>query len=145
MKYIVKKSVVELPETSGSISDTLNIEDKTTNAPSIRLIEEILNPTIIKPSFTSNVANATGGYYKIGSLIIVDITCRCTTTSNGGVNICSLPKAKTANSDEYVAVTTISLSDNSVAAGAIQDGTLKIIASNTSNYYRISGAYIANV
>lgn len=41
MKYIIKKSVVELPQASGSISDTLNVEDKIKNAPSINLVEQM--------------------------------------------------------------------------------------------------------
>ena len=42
MKLIKKESVVELPEASGSIADTWNIENKVTNAPSMRLVEEAL-------------------------------------------------------------------------------------------------------
>ncbi len=39
MKIIEKKSIVSSPEINGSISDTWNIENKTTNAPSIDLIQ----------------------------------------------------------------------------------------------------------
>ena len=38
---IQKKSVVELPPTTGSISDTLNVEDKINNAPSINLVQQM--------------------------------------------------------------------------------------------------------
>ena len=38
-KYIQRKSTVILPKTTGSISDTLNVEDKITNAPSINLVQ----------------------------------------------------------------------------------------------------------
>lgn len=41
MKIIEKKSVVPLPPTTGSISDTLNVDDKTTNAYSARVIDEM--------------------------------------------------------------------------------------------------------
>lgn len=41
MKYIEKKSVVPIPPASGAVSDTWNINNKTTNAPSIRLVEEL--------------------------------------------------------------------------------------------------------
>lgn len=41
MKYIVKKSTVEIPKLSGCISDTLNVEDKVINAPSINLVEQM--------------------------------------------------------------------------------------------------------
>lgn len=40
-KSIKKMSVVELPPAVGSISDTLNVEDKITNAPSINLVQRI--------------------------------------------------------------------------------------------------------
>lgn len=39
--YIQKKSVSELPKATGSISDTLNVEDKVTNAPSINLVTKL--------------------------------------------------------------------------------------------------------
>lgn len=41
MKCIIKKSIVELPPATGSISDTLNVEDKITNAPSINLVQQM--------------------------------------------------------------------------------------------------------
>lgn len=40
-KKIKKFSVVELPPATGSISDTLNVEDKVKNAPSINLVEQM--------------------------------------------------------------------------------------------------------
>lgn len=43
MKHIKKMSSVELPKINGSVVDTFNVEDKTTNAPSIRAVEEKLN------------------------------------------------------------------------------------------------------
>lgn len=43
MKYIEKKSIVSLPQASGSISDTWNIENKKENAPSIDLIQKSLS------------------------------------------------------------------------------------------------------
>lgn len=44
MKYIVKKTIVPLKKASGSISDTLNVEDKITNAPSINLMLNTIFP-----------------------------------------------------------------------------------------------------
>ena len=41
MKYIEKKSVVPLPQAVGSISDTINVEDKVNNAPSINLVQQM--------------------------------------------------------------------------------------------------------
>ena len=41
MKIIEKKSVVPLPQATGSISDTINVEDKVKNAPSINLVEQM--------------------------------------------------------------------------------------------------------
>ena len=47
MKYIEKKSVVTIPPATGSVTDTLNIEDYRTNAPSLRLtIEMILKHSV---------------------------------------------------------------------------------------------------
>lgn len=42
MLFIKKKTIAEIPPASGSVSDTLNIDDKVTNAPSIRLVEEMI-------------------------------------------------------------------------------------------------------
>lgn len=41
MKYIEKMSVVPIPPASGAVSDTINIEDKVTNAPSINLVQQM--------------------------------------------------------------------------------------------------------
>ena len=41
MKYIQKKIISEMPKTVGSISDTLNVEDKQRNAPSINLVGQM--------------------------------------------------------------------------------------------------------
>ena len=41
MIYLEKKSIVELPKAQGSISDTLSVEDKVTNAPSINLVQKM--------------------------------------------------------------------------------------------------------
>lgn len=41
MIYLEKKSIVELPKAQGSISDTLSVEDKVTNAPSINLVQQM--------------------------------------------------------------------------------------------------------
>lgn len=43
MKYIKKMSSVELPKINGSVVDTFNVEDKTTNAPSVRAVENKLS------------------------------------------------------------------------------------------------------
>lgn len=45
MKYIEKKTIAVIPKATGCVSDTLNVEDKTTNAPSIRLMEEQMPDT----------------------------------------------------------------------------------------------------
>ena len=42
MKYIEKVAVSKIPKINGSVVDTFNVEDKTTNAPSIRAVEEKL-------------------------------------------------------------------------------------------------------
>lgn len=43
MKYIKKMSSVELPKINGSVVDTFNVPEKTTNAPSVRAVEEKLS------------------------------------------------------------------------------------------------------
>lgn len=42
MKKIIKKSVVELPKKTGQVSDTINVTDKVTNAPSINLVQQMV-------------------------------------------------------------------------------------------------------
>lgn len=44
MKYIKKTSTAPIPPINGAVVDNLNVENKTTNAPSIRLVEEMINP-----------------------------------------------------------------------------------------------------
>ena len=46
MRYLQKKAVSSIPPTRGSVADTWNIDDKTTNAPSIRLVEEQMDAKI---------------------------------------------------------------------------------------------------
>lgn len=43
MKYIKKVSVSPIPATSGAVIDSFNATDKTTNAPSIRAVEDKLS------------------------------------------------------------------------------------------------------
>lgn len=70
MIYIQKKSVAEIPPASGSVSDTLNVTDKITNAPSIRLMQELLSnissspdspgTSVEVPTKTSQLENDSG-------------------------------------------------------------------------------------
>lgn len=43
----IKKKNTTIP-INGKIVDTLNVEDKTSNAPSLRLVEEMINEAIAK-------------------------------------------------------------------------------------------------
>ena len=43
MKFIQKKSAATIPPVNGSVSDTLNVNDTITNAPSIRLVLELIS------------------------------------------------------------------------------------------------------
>ena len=58
MKYIKKVSVSPIPEINGSVVDSFNVEDKTTNAPSIRAVIERFNGKILweNPNPTSSQA-----------------------------------------------------------------------------------------
>ena len=42
MKYIKKVAVSPIPEINGSVVDTFNVEDKTTNAPSVNAVENYI-------------------------------------------------------------------------------------------------------
>ena len=44
---IKKVSVSPIPEINGAVVDTLNVDNKTTNAPSVRVVEEIKNNTYV--------------------------------------------------------------------------------------------------
>lgn len=44
MKYIKRKSAVKVDKITGSVVDTFNVNDKTTNAPSLRLMIDLLYP-----------------------------------------------------------------------------------------------------
>ena len=44
---IKKVSVSPIPKINGAVVDTLNVDNKTTNAPSVRVVEEIKNNTYV--------------------------------------------------------------------------------------------------
>lgn len=63
--YLEKKSIAEIPPASGSVSDTLNVKDKITNAPSIRLVEDLIETVsgsipVEIPTKTSQLENDSG-------------------------------------------------------------------------------------
>lgn len=69
MKFLQKKSIAEIPPASGSVSDTLNVTDKVTNAPSIRLVQEMIGnspgggggtDSVDVPTKTSELENDSG-------------------------------------------------------------------------------------
>lgn len=47
MKYIKKVAVSPIPEINGSVVDSFNVGDKTTNAPSVRAVEDKLAGTVL--------------------------------------------------------------------------------------------------
>lgn len=53
-KSIIKRSLSELDPVSGTVADTWNVQDKTTNAPSERIVEEALNLKADKNKYRSN-------------------------------------------------------------------------------------------
>lgn len=53
-KSIIKRALSELDPVSGTIADTWNVQDKTTNAPSERIVEEALNLKADKNKYRSN-------------------------------------------------------------------------------------------
>lgn len=46
MKYIKKDSVAKLNPINGSVTDTMNVEDKITNAPSLRVVNNLIGAPI---------------------------------------------------------------------------------------------------
>ena len=75
MIYLEKKSIVELPKTQGSISDTLNVEDKVRNAPSINLVQEMVGiPQEGIIAFDGNENEIPEGYEKIEQDEILPLT-----------------------------------------------------------------------
>ena len=46
MKYIEKKSTANIPGINGAVVDTLNVENKITNAPSIRIVQEMIKDVL---------------------------------------------------------------------------------------------------
>ena len=75
MKYIKKVAVSPIPEINGSVVDSFNVEDKTTNAPSINSIENMLiNGTI--GNFVledSSLFTVEGEIRQVGKVVFVDI------------------------------------------------------------------------
>lgn len=75
MIYLEKKSIVELPKTQGSISDTLNVEDKIRNAPSINLVQEMVGiPQEGIIAFDGTEENIPEGYEKIEQETLLPLT-----------------------------------------------------------------------
>lgn len=69
MKYIKKKSVAQLPRLTGSIVDTWNVDDTTTNAPSMNLIKD-LTGSVKKIKMGSKVITVTDS--NAGELFTID-------------------------------------------------------------------------
>lgn len=104
MKYIKKISTAKIPPISGSVTDTLNVEDKTTNAPSIRLTEEMINNSIEYGTWTPKLTTfngssettyydptmtylmQTGKYAKIGKLVYIEFYIRGKITALTGTD-----------------------------------------------------------
>lgn len=42
MRYIRKVAVSSIPEINGAVVDTLNVTNETTNAPSVRVVKELV-------------------------------------------------------------------------------------------------------
>lgn len=104
MKYIKKISTAKIPAISGSVTDTLNVEDKTTNAPSIRLTEEMINNSIEYGTWTPKLTTFDGSsettyhdptmtytiqggkYTKIGKLVYIEFYIRGKITALTGTD-----------------------------------------------------------
>ena len=104
MKYIKKMSSVPLDPINGSVVDTFNVEDKTTNAPSIRAVEDKLNSDFIK-----------------GEICTVNGT-----TDSSGTIECSVTKQYSASNSVFV------LSNISSSAGSPYRITVNYYNSATS-------------
>lgn len=81
MKYIQKKIVSELPKTVGSITDTLNVEDKSRNAPSINLVQTMAGvPTEGIIAYETEDGSIPEGYEEVENPNEIPVV---TTTTNG--------------------------------------------------------------
>ena len=71
MKYIKRKSSVKLDETTGNIVDTLNVEDKVRNAPSINLLQQMSGvPTEGIIAYETEDGTIPEGYEEVDSSLI---------------------------------------------------------------------------
>lgn len=146
MKYIVKKSVVELPAKAGGIFNTTNIANKDENTYSARIIDELTsitnklaNPTLLAPKWnTSALSVYNGGYFQFGKLVIIQMTVKTNTT--GQVKIANVPIPNAGES--ITGVTVVSATNNSTTFGYVSGGNLNIQSGSASNTYRINGTYI---
>lgn len=133
MKYLKKKSTVQLNKTTGAISDTLNVEDTITNAPSIRLTNEMIQATQEIEDLSSQVtdinSSVTGSHISIlkyGKLVVIDFwTERSGNFSDGDV----LFKVPTSILSK--------LTINTAVAGA--SGTIRMTNFSTSGELKIVG------
>lgn len=180
MKTIKKMSVAKVNPIQGSVTDTLNVDDKTTNAASIHLmnsiisapvdsiitydgddtpegyeevttpetsiLSELLNPTLHPLNWTTYAASGTsGGYYKFGRLVIVDVKVNVTSTANVYVAY-GLPKPLDR---DLVCFSGASASNGKAGYyfEIMPDGGMRtMVGSNggtTSLTYRLTGCYIS--
>ena len=93
MKILQKKSTAEIPPINGAVVDTKNIQDKITNAPSLRLTNEMIEDKIMD---TRNVQDKHSNTYScaiVDDLInenkIKTKEVRVTTTTQGVINVTS--------------------------------------------------------
>lgn len=71
MRYIRRKSSIKLDESSGNIVDTLNVEDKVRNAPSINLLQQMAGiPTEGIIAYETEDGTIPEGYEEVDSSLI---------------------------------------------------------------------------
>lgn len=103
MKIIEKKSVVPLPQATGSIFDTTNISDKTKNTYSANIIDGLLNGGKVKVK----TLDTTPITYSDSSFLVTDIPMKNTSIlsifckNRFGFNLIPL-QYKNVSSDKWV-------------------------------------------
>ena len=141
MKYIEKVAVSKIPKINGSVVDTFNVEDKTTNAPSIRAVEEKFEVTDYELSDLPAHSGGANAYMlkRTGNIVVlaVDNIWINSVAANTWTNIGKIPdELKPAKNNQAMVVVSDSLNGNPISYGKINvgsDGIVKCKVTGSNN------------
>lgn len=141
MKYIKKVAASPIPEINGSVVDTFNVTDKTTNAPSVRAVEEKFEVTNYELTNLPAHSGGTNTYMlkKTGNVVAlaVDNIWVNSVSANTWIEIGKIPEEiRPEKNNQAMVVVSDSMYGNPVTYGKINigsDGIVKCKVTGSNN------------